>query len=521
MEKLITTRWLPVIYRDGTYGKMAPTDLANEDIVDIAAPRADFQGAAWQFLIGLLQTSLAPEDWFGWDDIWEEGLTTQRLCDALAPFESAFVFGPDAPSFMQDFQPLEGETVSVATLLPEIPGQQTLKRNTDHFIKRGGVETMCPHCAALALFALQLNAPSGGKGYRTGLRGGGPITTLVTLHQYKDDLQPPLWRKLWLNVMPQQVGRLPIGRGDDPRIFPWLAPTRTSENAGGITTPEQGDPLQAYWGMPRRIRLDFDHTRSGECDLCGEASDALLDRMAVKNYGINYEGWRHPLTPYRTPQKEGGETFSLKGQPGGLMWRDWLGLSLGCQSDNNHERPAQVVAVHLDNPLEESHTGLWAFGYDFDNMKARCWYEHHLPLLRIPSSQQPFVRQTLQSAAACAVRALSTLRTALKEAWFDNPKHASGDFSFIDADFWQQTQPDFLALIEQVKATTDGDDRALLTGWQGHIWRFARRYFDQHAISNPQEQTDFSRIMRARKKFMAPPSDGKGRKGKKPQEAIK
>jgi hypothetical protein len=31
------------------------------------------------------------------------------------------------------------------------------------------------------LFSLQLNAPSGGKGYRTGLRGGGPLTTLIEL----------------------------------------------------------------------------------------------------------------------------------------------------------------------------------------------------------------------------------------------------------------------------------------------------------------------------------------------------
>ncbi|MDI8841691.1 hypothetical protein MJI69_29690, partial [Salmonella enterica subsp. enterica serovar Anatum] len=25
--------------------------------------------------------------------------------------------------------------------------------------------------------------------------------------------------------------------------------------------------------------------------------------------------------------------------------------------------------------------GIWGFGADFDNMKIRCWYEHHFPLL--------------------------------------------------------------------------------------------------------------------------------------------
>ncbi len=59
---LLTTPWLPVRFKDGTTGKLAPVDLADENVVDIAAPRADLQGAAWQFLLGLLQTSFAPKD---------------------------------------------------------------------------------------------------------------------------------------------------------------------------------------------------------------------------------------------------------------------------------------------------------------------------------------------------------------------------------------------------------------------------------------------------------------------------
>lgn len=59
---LLTTPWLPVRFKDGTTGKLAPVDLADENVVDIAAPRADLQGAAWQFLLGLLQTSFAPKN---------------------------------------------------------------------------------------------------------------------------------------------------------------------------------------------------------------------------------------------------------------------------------------------------------------------------------------------------------------------------------------------------------------------------------------------------------------------------
>jgi CRISPR system Cascade subunit CasA len=53
---------------------------------------------------------------------------------------------------MQDFEALTGEKVSIASLLPETPGAQTIKLNKDHFVKRGITERFCPHCAALALF---------------------------------------------------------------------------------------------------------------------------------------------------------------------------------------------------------------------------------------------------------------------------------------------------------------------------------------------------------------------------------
>ena len=137
---LLTTPWLPVRFKDGTTGKLAPVDLADENVVDIAAPRADLQGAAWQFLLGLLQTSFAPKDHRRWDDIWEDGLEAEKLREALQSLEHAFQFGPDSPSFMQDFEALKGDKVQVASLLPEIPGAQTTKFNKDHFIKRGVLE---------------------------------------------------------------------------------------------------------------------------------------------------------------------------------------------------------------------------------------------------------------------------------------------------------------------------------------------------------------------------------------------
>ncbi|WP_254557759.1 type I-E CRISPR-associated protein Cse1/CasA, partial [Salmonella enterica] len=78
-----------------------------------------------------------------------DGLHADVLNKALAPLDHAFQFGSETPSFMQDFEPLSVEKVSIASLLPEITGSQTTKINKDHFVKRDVTERFCPNCAAL------------------------------------------------------------------------------------------------------------------------------------------------------------------------------------------------------------------------------------------------------------------------------------------------------------------------------------------------------------------------------------
>lgn len=61
--ELVFTSDNPVVarsFKDGTTGKLAPVDLADENVVDIAAPRADLEGGM-AVLLGLLQSSFAPK----------------------------------------------------------------------------------------------------------------------------------------------------------------------------------------------------------------------------------------------------------------------------------------------------------------------------------------------------------------------------------------------------------------------------------------------------------------------------
>ncbi|MGO9570578.1 MAG: type I-E CRISPR-associated protein Cse1/CasA, partial [Desulfomonilaceae bacterium] len=324
---LIEQPWIPVITVSGLRKSIAPWEItdryAQDPIVALDAPRADFRGAQIQFLIGIVQTAAAPRDQGEWLSSWHNPPRPEDLRRSFSPLAHAFDLDGGGPRFMQDLELIKGEEKEVGALLIESPGEKTVRDNTDHFIKAGSVAGLCRECCASALFTLQTNAPSGGVGHRTSLRGGGPLTTLVIGNQDR------LWQTVWLNTLTLPVflnctGANPQNAKDEDQ-FPWLAPTRTSEpDRGYATTPEDVHPSQVFWGMPRRIRLDFSTARSGPCDLCRAVTDNLVQRYFTKNYGVNYEGsWRHPLTPHFSDSS--GARLPRHAQPGGVSYRHWLG----------------------------------------------------------------------------------------------------------------------------------------------------------------------------------------------------
>lgn len=510
MNLLDNWTWLPVTRGTNEREAIEPwritEGVAERPILDVLAPRADLKGAIYQFLIGLLQTACAPEDEIQWRDGWRQPPSPETLKAAFAPHLPAFELDGDGPRFMQDFDLPDGEHKDISALLIEAPGGKTLRENLDHFVKGGTVRRMAPQWAAMALFTLQINAPSGGVGHRVGLRGGGPLTTLVL----PDETDEPasLWHKLWLNVltreeMERQTGNAKLS--DPAAIFPWLAPTRTSEaKTGKETRPENGHPLQMYWAMPRRIRLDFAQCEAGYCDLSGEYSERLVGGYVTKNYGVNYTGpWLHPLTPYSIDPKTG--PLSIKGQPGGVIYRNWLGLVGG--GENNPRQPARVVQAYLASRRgmlkEDRPPRLWAFGYDMDNMKARCWYEATMPIFPFDQEKREDILEAVQVLLDAAGEVLGNLRSCLKEAWFSRPKDAKGDFSFVDRDFWRKTEADFYRVLEetiQSEAAIDAN-QALRKKWRESLYRQAVAIFEHWAMSEENEDGDMERIVQAREKL--------------------
>lgn len=521
---LLQHAWLPMRTKDGSLAYHPPSAISDPDIVDLSLPRADFQGAAYQWLIGLLQTALPPDDHDHWLDGLAEPPNSAALEAAFAPLMAAFELDGDGPRFMQDLDPLEdAKPTPVAGLLIDSPGANGLKLNTDHFVKRGRVEVVCPDCAALALFTLQINAPSGGAGYRVGLRGGGPLTTLVM----PDDAEASLWQRLWLNVVPTssiaRKSKVQAPCAEDDTLFPWMGPTRLSDKKGAIVVPDDMHPLHAYWAMPRRFRLLFDD-RACRCDLCGCESSRSVREIRAKNYGANYEGpWQHPLTPYRRdPKKPNEPPLSTKGQPGGLGYRHWSNLVLE-DARNSGALPAAVVHdyVHGKAPANRdarrdgedfeallSHARLWAFGYDMDNMKPRGWYSVAMPLLAVPPEQQETFRSWVHDFTELARQVTWMVRNQIKVAWFSRPSDAKGDMSTVDIQFYEVTQNGFFrALFGMQQALLAGESVHVPTdiaeGWYRELQKESLLLFDAQALSGPAAELDMKRITGARRNLLA------------------
>lgn len=505
---LLEEPWMPVRLHDGGREWIAPHQLSDPRIAAFDADRADFNGALAQFAIGLLQTATPVDNVIEWRSAFRSPPDGNTLAEWFQPCKTAFEFDGDGARFMQDFdlRATDGEPLSIGSLLIETPGENALTNNSDHFIKRGLVNGLCPCCVALALFTLQANAPAGGAGNRTGLRGGGPLTTLLVAQQ-RPDAKRDLWQDLWLNVR-ERDGFL-ASAGDATKAaphlcFPWLASLTAIQREGGSVAQVQTHPFYVFWAMPRRIRLDFENASAGACDICARKSDHLVSQYVARNYGLNFKGaWSHPLSPYYQ-SAEGW--LPLHPQPGGLGYRHWIGLVLGMQNERRKVKRAEVIAQFFEAEVERR-TGvglrLWAFGYDMDNMKARCWYEATMPLYALSDCApaiQKILREEIGAWLAGAELSASYTRGAVKDAWFS--RDARGKFDFVDAAFWSHTEPIFYELLrERIKAAREGlttDRQATAERWRSRLRNAALHLFDKELVgTGPIEHQNPARIAKA------------------------
>lgn len=501
MINLINDPWIPVRLAGGESVKIRPTDLAGSEgglPVDLDSARPDYDGALIQILIGLYQTFLAPpneDEWWAW---FETPPGAAVLSDKLAPWADAFNLTGER-AFMQDVDELpERFRAKIDALHLTAPGNQTLAHNKDLFLKRQDAFQMCATCAPLALAAAQFNATAGGPGFRTSVRGGGPITTILRGEN--------LWQHVWLNVLPRTelVGFEPPNRDVLHHTLPWMGPCRESSKQGVSTTTQDVNQHQVYWSSSKRLQLEdfLELDEAARCDVCGQAAHRLVSQYRELRYGTNYVGpWIHPLTPYTHSDKN--DPNPLKGSPDGFAYRHWRGIV--ASFDAADRKPAQTVQYfrsyrepEFARGYPDLAVGVWAFGYDADNAKIRSWQEGFYPLvtLETDTDRDAFdlvVGLMIESADDAA----HALKTAIKQALYGEVEitstgkrkwryddAASTDkalFMQCGMQFWRETEAAFYERIFALPPVMRDEARLdeIKKSWLNTIERTALRIFDE------------------------------------------
>ncbi|XSG84492.1 MAG: type I-E CRISPR-associated protein Cse1/CasA, partial [Methylohalobius sp. ZOD2] len=495
---LIDEPWIPIRRVSGKTELIRPAQIAKSDdpAVVLTSPRADFNGALAQFLIGLLQTTFAPRNDDEWAQFLDQPPTVKALEESFAKVTHAFQLDGNGARFMQE-----------SSLLNENFDRRTIDNwlievNEDHFNKRGRIKQLCPPCTAIALFSHQINAPEGGRGHFTSLRGGGPLTTLVIAEKHGPNGAENLWHDLWRNVLDQTEFPIPTTDEAFCQTFPWLTSDRfIKASIGRPVYPDDFHPCHYYWSMSKRFWLETPVTEKGACHLCGARGQIFYSSYATRPNGIQYDKgplWQHPLSPYK---KKGKAEDLLVEHPrrGGVTYRHWLGYSY---SDSRSQTlNAKVVATFLNSnrKLEEEQFQLWAFGYDMKSNKARCWYETNLPLYLIPEAIRETFSNRVGNLIEAAEYVADLLKRQIKQAWFKRPRDIRGDVSFLADGFYQHTEGNFYTcahdLIQAIPEDTDYD---ILARWHRIVVKAAFDLFDEWTTAGDIAFSDPRRIAQAR-----------------------
>ncbi|MDE2742688.1 MAG: type I-E CRISPR-associated protein Cse1/CasA [Gemmatimonadota bacterium] len=468
---LLSDPFLPVVMRSGAQRWLAFPELAagaksnglDEDYpVEFNWPRPDFNMASFEFCIGVVSLAFDIREEDDWRPFWTNPPDRDALAERLSPLVSAFYLNGEGPRFLQDHESLQGNETPIELLLIDTPGQNGQRKNSDLLTHRDRYAALGLPAAAMVLYTLQAYAPAGGAGNRTSMRGGGPLTALV-VPTTNDGAQPvSLWRKIFANVVPCDE-RLRID--ELPKALPWMAPTLTSEKSRTVS-PADAHPLQAYFGMPRRIQLVFS-SEPGICSMTGR-EESLVTGFIQKPYGINYGLWQHPLTPYRR-QKEAEEPYSAKPKSGRFGYRDWVAATVGSKDGKLAEQPINIQLAKnnrsqaLSYNKQAADARVRVGGWAMNNMEAIAYLiaEEPLHLAKTPDQQQA-LDELARHFSEAADQAVSQLLAALKKALFSGQKNASNDKGILDqarAQFFDATEDQFHHLLDDLLQEMPEDGR--------------------------------------------------------------
>jgi CRISPR system Cascade subunit CasA len=185
---LLFDPWIPVqkdnAHRHITLEKL----LCQEEAWQISLPRDDLEMACLQLLISLTQALFMPRDFYVWLQLQETPLNEDEYERQVQSYADWFDLDHEQYPFMQTRGVEAKEITPIQKFFVGLPEGN----NHAFFNQVSEINTVCGSCAAIALFNQALSTPSFGGGFKAGLRGNAPITTLI----HADNLRQLVWRNV-------------------------------------------------------------------------------------------------------------------------------------------------------------------------------------------------------------------------------------------------------------------------------------------------------------------------------------
>ncbi|PIJ49774.1 type I-E CRISPR-associated protein Cse1/CasA [Erwinia sp. OLTSP20] len=257
----------------------------------LSLPRDDMELAASQLLISIVQILWPPGDLNQLVARLVKPLSPEEFLAGIEDYIADFDLSHPHYPFMQVKGVMAKDVTGMDKLMVGLTGSTCCA-----FVNQPGQgEALCAGCSAIALFNQASNAPGFGGGFKSGLRGGTPITTLVQ--------QPCLRTTVWANVLTQQNldKHYPQWQTQDKHDFTWRQPITSNQQ---IYAHHIGLARGLFW-QPAHIEL-LAPGSGGTCSACGgEVTQRYHGFLKAKfNFTVT-DFWLHPHSPSVMQSKKG------------------------------------------------------------------------------------------------------------------------------------------------------------------------------------------------------------------------
>ncbi|MDV5390941.1 type I-E CRISPR-associated protein Cse1/CasA [Shewanella xiamenensis] len=176
-----------------------------------------------------------------------------------------------------------------------------------------------------------------------------------------------------------------------------------------------------------------------------------------------------------------------------MLWLIYEGILQRCASVVAHFYAVSDMFAEAKRAIPQ----LWVFGYDMDNMKARCWYSSSMPLFTMPVEKQEDTLREIKQLQAISNNALWHCRNQIKAAWFDKPGDTKGDTSFIDTAFWQRSEAAFFTTVAALIPHAQCPPEVAKT-WLQALRNICVDLFDEYALSELGNARSMAKRIQAR-----------------------